>query len=101
IGRSVKEKRDACRFNLIDCVLALNGAMFVIGAILILAGTVFFQAHKNVTVIQQAYLLLTPLMGTVVAAKLFGVALLAYGQSSTLTGTMAGQIVMEGFLNIR
>jgi len=101
IGRSVKEKRDACRFNLIDCVLALNGAMFVNGAILILAGTVFFQAHKNVTEIQQAYLLLTPLMGTVVAAKLFGVALLASGQSSTLTGTMAGQIVMEGFLNIR
>jgi len=101
IGRSVEEKRAACRFNLIDCVLALNGAMFVNGAILILAGTVFFQAHKNVTEIEQAYELLTPLMGTVVAAKLFGVALLASGQSSTLTGTMAGQIVMEGFLNIR
>jgi len=101
IGRSAEEKRAACRFNLIDCVLALNGAMFVNGAILILAGTVFFQAHKNVTEIEQAYELLTPLMGTVVAAKLFGVALLASGQSSTLTGTMAGQIVMEGFLNIR
>ncbi len=101
IGRSAAEKRAACRFNLIDCVLALNGAMFVNGAILILAGTVFFRAHKDVTEIQQAYELLTPLMGTVVAAKLFGVALLASGQSSTLTGTMAGQIVMEGFLNIR
>ncbi|HVV47164.1 MAG TPA: Nramp family divalent metal transporter [Bryobacteraceae bacterium] len=101
IGRSVEEKRAACRFNLIDCVLALNGAMFVNGAILILAGTVFFRAHKNVTEIQQAYELLTPLMGTVLASKLFGVALLASGQSSTLTGTMAGQIVMEGFLNIR
>jgi manganese transport protein len=101
IGRSVEEKRAACRFNLIDCVLALNGAMFVNGAILVMAGTVFFRAHKNVTEIQQAYELLAPLMGTVVAAKLFGVALLASGQSSTLTGTMAGQIVMEGFLNIR
>jgi manganese transport protein len=101
IGRSVEEKRAACRFNLIDCVLALNGAMFVNGAILILAGTVFFRAHKNVTEIEQAYELLTPLMGTVLASKLFGVALLASGQSSTLTGTMAGQIVMEGFLNIR
>jgi manganese transport protein len=101
IGRSAKEKRAACHFNLIDCVLALNGAMFVNGAILVLAGTVFFRAHKEVTEIQQAYELLTPLMGTVVAAKLFGVALLASGQSSTLTGTMAGQIVMEGFLNIR
>jgi manganese transport protein len=101
IGRSAEEKRAACRFNLIDCVLALNGAMFVNGAILILAGTVFLAAHKNVTQIEQAFELLTPLMGTVVAAKLFGVALLASGQSSTLTGTMAGQIVMEGFLNIR
>jgi manganese transport protein len=101
IGRSAAEKRAACRFNLIDCVLALNGAMFVNGAILILAGTVFFRAQKNVTEIQQAYELLTPLMGTVLASKLFGVALLASGQSSTLTGTMAGQIVMEGFLNIR
>ncbi len=101
IGRSTEEKRAACRFNLIDCVLALNGAMFVNGAILILAGTVFFRAHRQVSEIQQAYELLAPLMGTVVAAKLFGVALLASGQSSTLTGTMAGQIVMEGFLNIR
>jgi manganese transport protein len=101
IGRSVAEKRAACRFNLIDCVLALNGAMFVNGAILILAGTVFFQRGQEVTKIEQAYELLTPLMGTVVASKLFGVALLASGQSSTLTGTMAGQIVMEGFLNIR
>ncbi len=101
IGNSVKEKKIACHYNLIDCVVALNGAMFVNAAILILAGTVFFRAHQAVSEIQQAYLLLTPLMGTVIAAKLFGVALLASGQSSTLTGTMAGQIVMEGFLNIR
>ncbi len=101
IGHSAKEKKVACHYNLIDCVVALNGAMFVNAAILVLAGTVFFRAHQGVSEIQQAYLLLTPLMGTVIAAKLFGVALLASGQSSTLTGTMAGQIVMEGFLNIR
>ena len=101
IGRTTEDKRAACRFNLLDCVFALNGAMFVNGAILVLAGTVFFRAHKQVTEIQQAFELLTPLMGTVLAAKLFGIALLASGQSSTLTGTMAGQIVMEGFLNIR
>jgi manganese transport protein len=101
IGRSAGDKKVACHYNLIDCVFALNGAMFVNGAILVLAGTVFFRAHKEVSEIQQAYVLLAPLMGTVIAAKLFGIALLASGQSSTLTGTMAGQIVMEGFLNIR
>lgn len=100
-GRSTDEKRAACKWNLVDCTVALNGAMFVNGAILILAASVFFRAGKEVTQIQQAYLLLAPLMGTIVASKLFGVALLASGQSSTLTGTLAGQIVMEGFLNIR
>jgi manganese transport protein len=85
----------------VDCVVALNGAMFVNAAILILAAAVFHRAGKDVTEIQQAYLLLSPLLGTVLAAKLFGIALFCSGQSSTLTGTMAGQIVMEGFLNIR
>ncbi len=101
IGRSIEEKRTACKWNLVDCTVALNGAMFVNAAILILAGAIFYRYHRDVTEIQQAYLLLTPLMGTVVAAKLFGIALFASGQSSTLTGTLAGQIVMEGFLNIR
>jgi len=101
IGKSVEEKRTACRWNLVDCAVALNGAMFVNGAILIMAAAVFFRAHQGVSEIQQAYLLLTPLMGTALAAKLFGVALFASGQSSTLTGTLAGQIIMEGFLNIR
>ena len=101
IGRSIEEKRTACKWNLVDCTIALNGAMFVNAAILILAGAIFYRAHKDVTEIQQAYLLLTPIMGTVLAAKLFGIALFASGQSSTLTGTLAGQIVMEGFLNIR
>ena len=101
IGHTIAEKRTACRWNLVDCAVALNGAMFVNVAILVLAAAVFFRAHKDVSEIQQAYLLLTPLMGTVLAAKLFGVALFASGQSSTLTGTLAGQIIMEGFLNIR
>ncbi len=101
IGRSDRDKRVACRYNLIDCFVALNGAMFINAAILILAAAVFYRFHKDVTEIQQAYLLLAPLMGTVLASKLFGVALLCSGQSSTLTGTMAGQIIMEGFLNIR
>jgi manganese transport protein len=101
IGVSETEKRTACRFNLVDSVVALNGAMFVNVAILVLAGTVFFQRHIVVTEIKQAYQLLTPLLGTTVAGVLFGVALLCSGQSSTMTGTMAGQIVMEGFLTIR
>jgi manganese transport protein len=100
-GRSEEDKRAACKWNLVDCTIALNGAMFINCAILILAAAVFYRVHQEVTEIQQAFLLLAPLMGTVIAAKLFGVALLASGQSSTLTGTLAGQIIMEGFLNIR
>ncbi len=101
IGNSFEEKRTACKYNLIDCVVALNGAMFINAAILILAGAVFFVHHQDVTEISQAYLLLAPLLTTVIASKLFGIALFCSGQSSTLTGTMAGQIIMEGFLNIR
>jgi manganese transport protein len=101
IGHTAEEKRSACKWNLVDCTVALNVAMFVNCAILILAAAVFYRVHKEVTEIQQAYLLLAPLMGTLIAAKLFAVALFASGQSSTLTGTLAGQIIMEGFLNIR
>jgi len=101
IGSDEKEKRTACRFNLIDSVVALNGAMLVNAAILVLAGAVFFEHKVVVTEIQQAYQMLTPLLGTTLASILFGVALLCSGQSSTMTGTMAGQIVMEGFLSIR
>ncbi len=100
-GRTETEKRTACKWNLVDCTIALNGAMFINCSILILAAAVFYRVHQEVSEVQQAFLLLAPLMGTVIAAKLFGVALLASGQSSTLTGTIAGQIVMEGFLNIR
>jgi manganese transport protein len=101
IGKSVEEKRTACRFNLIDSTIALNGALLVNAAILVLAAMVFFRRGIVVTEIQQANQLLSPLLGTTMASVLFAVALLCSGQSSTLTGTMAGQIVMEGFLNIR
>jgi manganese transport protein len=101
IGVSDQEKRAACRFNLVDSVVALNGALFVNAGILILAATVFFKRGIAVTEIQQAHMLLAPLLGTTLASVLFAVSLLAAGQSSTLTGTMAGQIVMEGFLNVR
>lgn len=101
IGSTVGEKRSACRYNFVDSVVALNGALFVNAAILILAATVFFKRGMAVTEIQQAHLLLAPLLGTGLASTLFAVALLCAGQSSTLTGTMAGQIVMEGFLNFR
>jgi manganese transport protein len=101
IGGTVEEKRVACKWNLVDSTLALNVAMFINCAILILAAAVFYRAHQPVEEIQQAFVLLTPLMGTFLAAKLFAVALFASGQSSTLTGTLAGQIIMEGFLNIR
>jgi len=101
IGRSEPAKRAACHYNLIDSVVALNGAMFVNAAILILAAAVFFKRGIVVTEIQQAQALLTPLVGASLAGVIFAVALLCSGQSSTLTGTMAGQVVMEGFLNFR
>ena len=75
--------------------------MFVNCAILVLAAAVFFKRGIVVTEIQQAHVLLVPLLGTSLAGVIFAVALLCSGQSSTLTGTMAGQVVMEGFLNFR
>ncbi|MGD0669044.1 MAG: Nramp family divalent metal transporter [Bryobacteraceae bacterium] len=101
IGHTESAKRIACRFNLIDSAVALNGAMFVNCAILVLAAAVFFKRGIIVTEIQQAHELLVPLLGASMAGVLFAVALLCSGQSSTLTGTMAGQVVMEGFVNIR
>ncbi len=101
IGQSTNEKRAACRYNLIDSVVALNGALFVNAAILLLAAAIFFERRIVVTEIQQAHVLLEPLLGTSLAGVIFAVALLCSGQSSTLTGTLAGQVVMEGFLNFR
>jgi manganese transport protein len=101
IGRAEADKRAACRYNLIDSAVALNGAMLVNAAILIMAAAVFFKRGIVVTEIQQAHQLLAPLLGTGAASVMFAVALICSGQSSTLTGTLAGQIVMEGFLNFR
>ena len=94
-------KRMACKYNLIDTAVALNAAFFVNSAILIVSAAVFFKNGVVVTEIQQAHELLTPLLGTTLASSLFAVALICAGQSSTLTGTLAGQIVMEGFLQFK
>ena len=95
-------KREAIRFATLDSTVALLFAFFINAAILVLAAATFHQTgHQNVADINDAYHLLTPLLGTTAASTLFAVALLAAGQNSTITGTLAGQIVMEGFLDIR
>jgi manganese transport protein len=97
-----ESKREAIRFATLDSTVALLFAFFINAAILILAAATFNQTgHQDVADIGDAYRLLTPLLGTTLASTLFAVALLASGQNSTITGTLAGQIVMEGFLNIR
>ena len=101
IGHNDDAKRAACRYNLIDSVVALNGAMFVNIAILVMSAAVFFQRGTVVTEFKQAYLLLTPLLHAGLASAIFAIALICSGQSSTLTGTLAGQVVMEGFLDFR
>jgi manganese transport protein len=100
-GAALEQKVEACRFNFIDSFVALNGALLVNAGILVLAAAVFFTRGIAVTQIDQAHLLLSPVLGTALASVLFAVALLASGLSSTLTGTFAGQIVMEGFLELR
>jgi manganese transport protein len=94
-------KREAVRFATLDSTVALLFAFFINAAILILAAATFHSGHQDVADIGDAYRLLTPLLGTTLASTLFAVALLASGQNSTITGTLAGQIVMEGFLDIR
>ena len=95
-------KKKAIKFNFFDTVIALNLALFVNAAILILAASVFFQTgHFEIADIMDAHKMLAPLLGTVLAPVLFAIALIASGQSSTLTGTLTGQIIMEGYLNIR
>lgn len=92
----------AIKYNLIDSCIALNAAFFVNAAILVLAASTFFRAGLfEVSDIQDAYKFLAPMLGTDWASILFGIALVAAGQSSTITGTLAGQIVMEGYLNLR
>ncbi len=101
VSRIVDSKAQACRYNLIDSAIALNAAFFVNTAILVLAAAVFHRHGIVVTEIQQAHQMLDQLLGSQAAPIAFGLALLAAGQSSTLTGTLAGQIVMEGFVQIR
>ncbi|HOZ77752.1 MAG TPA: Nramp family divalent metal transporter [Ferruginibacter sp.] len=94
--------KEAIKFNLIDSAVALNIAFLVNAAILILAATAFFNTgNSNVGEIKEAHRLLAPLLGSKLAPILFAVALIAAGQSSTITGTLAGQIVMEGYLQLR
>lgn len=102
VSRDPKGLRRAIRYNVIDSAIALNLALFVNAAILILAAAVFFKnGYNGVSEIQDAHRLLEPLLGKSYAPTLFAIALIAAGQSSTVTGTLAGQIVMEGYLHLR
>jgi manganese transport protein len=101
-GAGVRDKREALRFAFIDSNFALGIAMFVNAAILVLAAAAFHtRGLHDVAEIAGAYKLLSPVLGASLASTIFACALLASGQNSTLTGTLAGQIVMEGFLDIR
>ncbi len=96
------QTKAAIRFNLIDSAIALNMAFFVNAAILVLAAATFYKRGMfDVSEIQDAHRFLAPLLGSKLAPIFFAIALIAAGQSSTLTGTLAGQIVMEGYLNLR
>ena len=100
--RTPKGKREAIHMANVDSALALMIALFVNAAILIVAAAVFHRAGMfNVAAIQDAYKLLSPMLGAAGASTLFAVALLASGQNSSITGTLAGQVVMEGFIHIR
>ncbi len=101
-NRTPKDIKKAIRYNTIDSTIALNLALFVNAAILILAATTFHKNGKHdVVEIQDAHQLLAPMLGSALAPILFAVALILAGQSSTITGTLAGQVVMEGYLNLR
>ena len=100
--RTPQGKREAIQMANIDSALALTVALFVNAAILIVAAAVFYRSrHFEVAAIQDAYKLLSPLMGAAGASTLFAIALLASGQNSSITGTLAGQIVMEGFIHLK
>lgn len=102
IGRDVAGIKRALKLNFIDSAVALNLAFFVNAAILIVAAAVFFKTGRtDVAEIKQAHELLDPMLGSRLAPILFAVALIAAGQSSTVTGTLAGQVVMEGYLHLR
>src|SRR3984893_583101 len=101
-GSTPPERREALRYAVLDSTVALGFALFINAAILVLGAAVFHsRGMREVADISEAYKLLSPVMGVSLASTLFACALLASGQNSTLTGTLAGQIVMEGFLDIR
>ncbi len=102
VPKNIEGKKSALRFSTLDTVASLSLAFLVNSAILILAATAFHSTgHKEVIEIDQAYRLLNPVVGSSIAAFLFGFALLAAGQSSTFTGTIAGQVILEGFLKLK
>ena len=102
IGPSIPEKRQAIRYATLDSTVALTFALFINAAILILAAAAFYTTGQtNVAEIQEAFHLLDPTLGTTLAATLFAVALLASGLNSTVTATLTGQIVMEGFIRFQ
>src|ERR1700674_5907164 len=101
-GDSSRDRREAIRYAVLDSTLALGFALFVNAAILVLGAAAFHtRGRSNAAEIAEAYKLLSPVLGVSLASTVFACALLASGQNSTLTGTLAGQIVMEGFLEIR
>lgn len=101
-ARTPQGIKRALKFNIMDSAIALNLALFVNAAILILAASTFFnRGHTDVSDIQDAHQLLAPMLGSTLAPTLFALALIAAGQSSTVTGTLAGQVIMEGYLNLR
>jgi manganese transport protein len=101
-GDSNESRGEAVSFATLDSTVALTSALFINGAILVVAAATFHgTGYQDIADISDAYKLLTPLLGTTLASTLFAVALLFSGQNATITGTLAGQIVMEGFLNLR
>jgi manganese transport protein len=101
-GESLESRSEATSFAVIDSTVALTSALFINGAILVVAAATFHgTGYEEVADISDAYKLLAPLLGTSLASTMFALALLFSGQNATLTGTLAGQIVMEGFLNLR
>ncbi|MFF2753002.1 Nramp family divalent metal transporter [Psychrobacillus sp. NPDC058041] len=99
--RTIEGKKEALKFSLIDSTFSLTTAFIINSAILILGAAAFYGTNLNVSEIEAAYELLSPTLGVGIASTLFAVALLASGQNATITGTMSGQIVMEGFINLR
>ncbi|MBP2290992.1 Nramp family divalent metal transporter [Azospirillum rugosum] len=101
VAEDADSKREAITLSTLDTIISLALALLINAAILILAAAAFHSRGQDVAEIQDAYHLLDPIVGTGVASVLFGFALLASGQSSTFTGTVAGQVIMEGFLNLK